>query len=228
MTISFQQLLSDCLTAMGDRSATTWSRVDIIIPWAKEAILAFPLLCPKLLTITVAGAATHCHDMPDDFREIISVEYPTSQEPPVYLDRMNRWDPEFYKSQEHYDIDRNYTDAKGWILWTSKNMAVGQVITANYLANHKTDLTDSAQSLLTVPDEYEYILIAYVVMKGYRERLGNYMQDPTAHMSIIAQMTEMVQHAEQNYHDLVEAAVKKYTDSRILPHRQVDKFDRTY
>jgi hypothetical protein len=67
-----------------------------------------------------------------------------------------------------------------------------------------------------------------VVAKGYRERLGNYMQDPTAHMTIITQMTTMVLRAEENYNELVKQAVARYTESRILPHRQVDKFDRTY
>jgi hypothetical protein len=58
--------------------------------------------------------------------------------------------------------------------------------------------------------------------------VGAYMQDPTGHMTIITQMTNMVLRAEENYKDLVNQAMARYTDSRILPHRAVDKFDRTY
>jgi hypothetical protein len=228
MTTSFFKLLTDCLTALGDSDASTWSRVNVIWPWCIEAMLAFPILRPAQQQITVAGSATHQHDLSTDFREIVSVEYPVNQDPPELLHRMNRLDPDFYSQDDHYDIDRNYVDGAGWVLWTAKLLAIGQVIKINYLANHDTDLADEEGSLITVPDEYENILVAYVVAKGYRERLGNYMQDPTAHMTIITQMTTMVLRAEDNYNQLVSQAVSRYTESRILPHRQLDKFDRTY
>ncbi len=228
MTTSFQKLLSDCLVALGDSGGLTWGRTSIAMPWANEAMLNFPILRPMQATITVAGSASYQHDLPTDFREIVSVEYPLSQDPTAFLDRMNHLDPNFYSNEEHYDIDRNYVDSAGWVLWTSKKVAVASQLKVNYLANHKTDCTDSPSSYITVPDEYESILVAYVVCKGYRERLGYYMQDPTAHMPVIAQLTDMVQHAEDHYNQLVAEMMTKYTDSRILPHRQVDKFDRSY
>jgi hypothetical protein len=228
MTISFDKLLTHCLLALGDSTCATWSRTDAIWSWCIEAMLAFPILRPAQQVITVAGAASYQHDLASDFREIVSVEYPVSQDPPEFLSRLNRLDPNFYSSDDSYDMDRNYVDGTGWVLFTSKKLAVGQVIKINYLANHDTDLEDDPASYITVPDEYESILVAYVVAKGYRERLGNYMQDPTAHMTIITQMTTMVLRAEENYNELVKQAVARYTESRILPHRQVDKFDRTY
>ncbi len=88
--------------------------------------------------------------------------------------------------------------------------------------------TDDSTDEITVPDEYENILIAYCVAKGFRERLGFFMQDPTAHSSIIGQMTEMVHHAEQNYDRLVDSGSKKLVDSRTTPQMQVDKHDRVY
>ncbi len=232
MTTSFSKLLTDCLLAMGDEDASTWSRTDVIIPWAKEAILAFPILRPVQLKLSCPAYASrhgsYALELPDDFRELVCVEYPVAQEPPCFLHRMNRLDPDFYEHDDHYDIDRNYVDGKGFILWTSKIVPVGEYVAINYLGNHKTDLTDSTESLLSVPDEYEHILIAYVAVKGYRERLGAYMQDPTAHTSIINQMYEMVQHAEERYQKLVDEAVARYTDARVSPHFKFDKFDRAY
>ncbi len=228
MSVSMNKFVSDCLIAAGDTTGATWSRTTVAIPWANEAMLAFPILCPKQTTITVAGAATHEHDLPAGFRQLVSVEYPLSQDPPEFLDRMNHLDPSFYASNEHYDVDRNYADTAGWVLWTSKKVPVGGQLKVNYLANHKTDCTDEVNSFITIPDEYEYICVSYFVVKAYRERLSYYMTDPTAHMAVIAQLTDMVVHAEENYRTQVQDLLIKYTDSRILPHRQIDKFDRTY
>jgi hypothetical protein len=110
----------------------------------------------------------------------------------------------------------------------SRGMVGGEHLHINYLANHDTAMADDSTKVISVPDEYENILIAYVVAKGYRERLGHYMQDPTAHTSIILQMTEMVNKAELNYQQLVLRAQEKLAGSRTSPSMQVDKFDRVY
>ena len=227
MSVSFSKLLTDCLVALGDADASTWSRTNIVWPWAIEAMLEFPILRPLVQTPTFSAAA-HYIALSSDFREVISVEYPAGQDPPVYLSRMNRFDPSFYSSEEHYDIDRDYTSGKGWMAWFSKKIPAAASMKINYLANHDTNMTDVGTCYITVPDEYENILLANVVCKGYRERLGSYMQDPTAHTSIIAQMTDMVQHAEENYKDLVKRAQEKLADSKRSPHMQSDKFDRVY
>ena len=54
------------------------------------------------------------------------------------------------------------------------------------------------------------------------------MQDPTAHTSLIMQMTDMVNEAEENYRQLAQAAYQRLADSRITPNVAVDKFDRLY
>ena len=226
MSVKFSQLLTDCLVSLGDDDASTWSRTDVIWPWCIEAMMAFPILRGMELEYTML-AASHKVTLPSDFREIISVEYPIDQEPPVYLTRLNHLDPAFYETETHYDIDRDYKTGKGWLLYVAKKLAIGDDVRISYLANHSTDV-DDADKLITVPDEYENILIAYVVAKAYRERLGAYMQDPTAHTSIILQMTEMVRKADDNYKALVLRAQENLAESRTSPHMSSDKFDRVY
>src|SRR5512143_2070743 len=223
MTTSFSELLTDCLVALGDSDGSTWSRTDVIWPWAIEAMLEFPILRPMEQSISVSITG-HMFDLAADFRDIIAVEYPVSQEPPKYLTRKNRQDPSFFSTDEYYDVDRDYVSSGGWVLWTSKKIPAVSTIKVSYLANHKTDVTDSTSSYISVPDEYRGILVAYVVAKGYRERLGAFMQDPTAHQSIITQMTEMVQHAEENYQLLIKRAQEKLAESRTSPHMHSDKY----
>jgi hypothetical protein len=227
MTITFSKLLSDCLIALGDADASTWSRTNTIWAWVVEAMLAFPIMRPKQQTFTTL-AATHAITLNTDFREIVEVEYPVDQDPPAYLTRMNRLDPNFFNDETHYDIDRNYEIGSGWTLYVSRMLQPDEEVYINYLATHETDLADDEIQLITIPDEYENILIAYVVAKGYRERLGVYLQDPTAHTSLIMQMTDMVEKADARYQQLVRRAEEKLAHSRTSPHMQVDTFDRVY
>ena len=228
MSITFTKLLSDCLVQLGDPTAATWSRTDIIWPWAIEAMLQFPILRPMLDDHTNGGTLAYSYQLPTDFREVISVEYPISQQPPIYLARKNRLDPDFYSAAGYFDIDHNYIDGGGWYCYVSGGVAASAHIKMQYFANHATGLEDDSTDVITVPDEYENILVAYVVMKGYRERLGAYMIDPTAHSSLILQMTEMVKRSEDNYHLLVQRAQVRLADSRITPNVSSDKFDRVY
>lgn len=226
MSVKFSQLLTDVLVSLGDSDASTWSRTDVIWPWCIEAMMAFPILRGMELEYVVMGA-THKVTLSADFREIISVEYPIDQDPPLYLTRLNHLDPAFYEAETFYDIDRDYKTGKGWLLYTSKLLPLTHKIRISYLANHSTDV-DDVNKLITVPDEYENILIAYVVAKAYRERLGVYMQDPTAHTSIILQMTDMVRKADDNYQQMVLRAQEKIAQSKTSPHLTSDKYDRVY
>jgi hypothetical protein len=227
MSILFSKLLTDCLAALGDNLAATWSRTTTIWPWCIEAMLSFPILRPQQQAFT-AEAAVREISLNTDFREIIGVEYPVDQDPPSYLIRKNRFDPVFFTDDRHYDIDRDYESGKGWVLWLSKTLAIDDQVNINYLATHDLDMLDDTVTVITVPDEYENILIAYVIARAYRERLSLYLQDPTAHTSLIMQMTDMVEKAENNYQHLVLRAQEKLTDSRTSPRMQADKFDRVY
>ena len=227
MPFTYTKLLSDCLIALGDPTATTWSRTATIMPWTDEAMLAFPILRPMLLNHAMA-ATGHNFALPSDFREVINVEYPINQVPPCYLTRKNELDPDFYSIMDCYDVTHDYKSGLGWFMYISNSVLITEHVYVYYLANHLIGLADDNTDEITIPDEYENIITAYVVAKGYRERLGAFMQDPTAHSSVIQQMTDMVHHAEDNYDRLVDLAVKKLVDSRITPQMHVDKHDRVY
>jgi hypothetical protein len=228
MAITFTKLLSDCLIALGDPLAATWSRTNTIWPWAEEAMLAFPILRPMLYDLTNGASKIYYFDLPVDFREVLTVEYPVAQTPTSFLARKNRLDPDFYAEAGYYDIDHDYKSGAGWQCHVSGGVAALAHIYVEYFANHEIGLADDATDEITVPDEYENILIAYVVVKAYRERLSAYMQDPTAHTSMVYQMTEMVRKAEDNYKDLVQRTMQRLADSRITPNISADKFDRVY
>lgn len=229
MPVTFSSLLTDCSVALGDAAGTTFDRTDVIWPWCVEAIRVFPILRPMYKDESLVLGSTHVFDLNSDFREMISVEYPIGQTPPHYLIRKNRLDPDFYSSDEYYDVDHNYADGVGYVVYTSALLKAPVHVYLQYLANHEiATLEDDSLEEITIPDEYIEILIDYVLCRGYRERLGFYMQDPTAHMTVINQMTQLVYRAEENYRMVVEAAQKRLAFSKIGTHLAADKYDRVY
>ncbi len=228
MSISFQQLMTDCLVALGDSGAATWSRVNIMMPWCKEALRTFPILRPMKDDHTNPLVVVYNFSMPDDFREVISVEYPVNQQPPNYLVRKSRVDPDFYEESGYYDVDHDYSTGMGWTMYISGGVTAGAHIYTQYLANHDTAMIDDPDCYITVPDEYENILIASVMCRAYRERLGYVMRDPTAHTNLVYQLTEMVRKLEAQYEKLVSEAQHQLTNSVISAHKTVDKYDRVY
>lgn len=228
MTTTFTQLLTDCLVALGDPSALTWSRTSVMWPWCIEAMKTFPILRPMRDEHTNGITLVYSFAAADDFREMISVEYPVGQQPPVYLVRKNRFDPDFYKMSGYYDNDHDYSAGTGWFIYISGGIAKLAHVCIQYLANHDVAMADDDTVLITVPDEYENILIAQVICRAYRERLSYFMQNPTAQTNVIMQYTDMVQKAEESYYAMLASAQLKLADSKIIGDKEVDKYDRVY
>jgi hypothetical protein len=228
MTTKFTDLMTLCLGSMGDSDASTWPRDTRMLKWCIEAIQAFPILRPQLDDHTNGASDVYSLALPADFREVITVEYPISQQPPIYLLRKSRLDPDFYNDKCFYDIDHDYSAGVGWFVHFSAPIIKTTHVMTQYLATHNTAMADDNATLISVPDQYIYLLIAYVLAKGWRERLGVVMQDPTAHTSTILQMTETVHKAEQNYNEMVTQALTKLAESKITHAMKADRFDRVY
>jgi hypothetical protein len=228
MAYTFTELLNSCSIALGDISGTVFDREDKIWPWCIEALTTFPIPRPMFVDYTVLITDDHGFDLPADFRDIISVEYPVSQTPPHYLLRKNRLDPDFYKQDGFYDVDHNYADGVGWRLYTSDNVRAPSHVYVQYLANHLTHLHDNSTDVITVPDEFVSIIISFVICRAYRERLGWTMQNPSSTAAIITQFSTLVEKMDHHYNEQVAAAQARLAQGKVGTHLTVDKYDRVY
>ena len=236
MAITFTKLLDDIMYMLGYEGPgeglpeDTWNRALQLAEWAKQAMLAFPILRAKTYGFTLIGS-THEIELPADFKQMMSVEYPASQEPPVYIIRRSHLDPGFYVSKQTcYDVDRNYSAGVGWIMHISKLLTAGDHLHINYLAPHEIELEDNGTDEITVPDEYEEILILYVITRCYRELMTTYAIDPSMHENVITELTEMINQAEVRYMGMIKNLLSSTNAgaSAITPTRTVDKYDRVY
>jgi hypothetical protein len=150
---TLSNLLTRCSNALGDPLTLTWSRATLTY-WAIEAIREFPILRPMEEQYVVVSA-THSFTLPADFVELIWVEYPTSQDPPAYLKYKSHLDPEFWGSDEYYDVDRDYNLGSGYTLWSPSSCpGHGQDLLS---CRHDDDLAEADS--LTIPDRYLNITV---------------------------------------------------------------------
>lgn len=223
---TFGNLLTRIMYSLGDPSGTMWSRTNEVWYWLIEAIREFPILRPMQDTLSEIGVGDiHEFTLPEDFKYIISVEWPVDEDPPRYHMRRSRLEEDFYLG-DYYDIDRDYETGSGWILWMGQAVTSGDDVRVNYLGLHDTEATEIM--VLTVPDEYLNILSEYVIMRAWIEQLSTIIQDPTAHTSTIEQINATIRDHRNNYERLVSQAVAELGTSRLTVNRAIDKYDRIY
>ncbi len=227
MPIACDDFIDHCLASLSDTGAAIWARTKMLM-WTNEAIQAFPILRPMYVDSVSALATRWYFRLPTDFREVISVEYPVGNHPVDYLIRKNRLDPSFYDDENHFDIDNDYTTGDLYQIYFSVAIPVNSHVYVQYLASHDATMADDGASIITIPDEYETILLTFVLAKAYRERLSYHLQNPTVQATIISQLTDMVNHLEEKYNALVAEALAGLSESKITPRWEVDKHDRVY
>jgi len=220
------QLADICQISLSDAAGTTWAQATVE-QWVINAIREFPIKLPRQEAIkTVAGQ--HKYNLPSDFVDVISVEYPYGNDPPDYLLRKSITDPAFWNSALYYDVEYDHAAGSGWEVWISADPATDEDLVVNYMAEY--DYALASGDTVDLPARYFNIVILYVVWQAHIERYANILQAtplgvPDA--EIIALQVKVTE-AEKAY----RSAVKDLLDSEIhaSPTRRhpMDKFDRIY
>ncbi len=220
----FGTFVDQCMKAIGDPLGSHWART-LVFEFAKDAIRAFPIPRPMQTTLT-ASAGVHLYNLPLAFREVVSVEYPTGEQPPAYLNRLSHQNPAFWQADGYYDVARNYADSAGHQLCLSASPSAGETILVCYLADHDTAMGE--YTTISVPDRYLHILILYVVWHAWLERLGAEQKDPTAHTALLGELADAARQAETAYQAAAGQALAESAESHRTPALRMDGFDRIY
>jgi hypothetical protein len=238
MPITFSQLLNDTETVLAFEIPYSnyipeliWDREWKLIPWAKMIMLSFPVLRPKLAMYKIGiPDSYHILELPEDYREIMSIEFPTRQDPPEYLIRKNHLNQGFFGTDLYYDVDFNYEAGTGYNLIVSRTLEGDDTFYVNYLTNHDVDLEDNETDLITIPDQYEDVIIMGITTLAYREFLSWVSFEPTVLETTILHLSDMCAYADAKYSKMLSDLINKTGsgDSTITPNRTVDKYDRVY
>lgn len=218
--------------ALEDAGAATWSQ-SLIEEWVCEAIrdynLYFRRTASTAYIITSSSRSLSLHRF---CREVMSVEYPTGEDPPTYLNRMNRYHPDFYKRDDNYDFEPvneyGYTVSGGTSPYLIFSAApdTGETVTVLYRAIHDAEL--EAGGLVTVPDEHQHLLVLFVTWKAFHEQAMDEAKNPDTTTRLVQQMNLTAIAAEENYRRAMKQALQMSGAGGWTPPWKADGYDRIY
>ena len=198
------ELTTRVQTALADASAETWAAATIQ-SWIEEAIREYSIHFPRQRETTIACSDdVRQYDLPADFQDVVSAEYPDGEDPPEYLRRLSHHHPSYWQSSGYYDVFEPADPTDLAQIWISEKPSAGQDIALIYLADHDYDL-DPADSL-TVPDTHHHLLIQYVVWSAMRERMAAETANPQADTLILSQLASDANRAFRTYIEALNKA----------------------
>ena len=130
----------------------------------------------KLNTTLNCSDDDKTYDLPANFIDVISVEYPTGEDPPEYLVQKNyqAWMSDDISG--FYDVVRRQDAADVSELWISEKPSTGESISVHYMAEH--DYLDDDSDTVTVLDRHLELIVAFVRWAAYQELATTESADP--------------------------------------------------
>lgn len=163
--------------------------------------------------------------MPVNFIDVISVEYPTGEDPPSYLFQKNyqAWMPD--ENPGFYDVVRRL-DASGVNeLWLSEKPATGEAIAVYYLGEHDS-LNDDGDTC-TVLDHHLEIIVLIVRWAAYQELATTESADPAPTSLGMGSLELNAYRAKREYRTKLREWKATESESTTTPW-QMDSYDRIY
>lgn len=209
------QLADRAQELLNDTGAATWSQSQIET-WCNEAIADYSKHFPRTIGATISvSASDRQYDLPADFQEMIEVEYPTGENPPCFLRRVDRNSPSTWGIEGYYDILTNHDTDNADEIWLSELPAGAGTITYRYLGDHDHDLASSGT--VTVPDRHHHILIAYVLWQATIEQQSAEEPNPTSNSSLLmSQLAVNADRRERAYRRAIFEAQREGAPSAII------------
>jgi hypothetical protein len=204
--LTLQQLIDqiqNVLTSIDPDSVWPESKIS---EWIHQGIREYSRYFPRRLTTSITPAIvgsdyTRFYDLPADFLDVLAVEWPQDHEPPVWLARRPETESGFGAGD--FDVRRHAdaTDPAELVLGETPTTATDKV-RVHYLGLH--DLTLATTDTVSVPDEDLELLIQFVKMRAYEERLSQEEKgaDPTS--MVLSLLGTNARAAKREFYDLVK------------------------
>ena len=209
MSTTLQNLIDAVEADLSDPGNVTWAAADIE-QWLRDAIADYSQHFPRTLSETIAAATDdRKYDLPAGFLDVLTVEYPTGQEPPEYLARRPHDHPRFWIENGYFDIVERGDDTDASELWISKKPTTGESIDVLYHGRHLMNSTDLATSdNLTVPEHHHHLLRKYARWQAAEQLKAAEEAAPTSNSSLLmSQLAINVDRARRAYVDALAKAV---------------------
>lgn len=204
---TLQNLIDRIQNQLGDSGAATWAEATLE-EWIETALAEYTQHFPRQRVTTISDTAdVHEYELPADFMDAITVEFPVGEEPQRYLKRKPITDPDFWTTEGNYDILTKREGIDPDQIFISDTPNGSQAIELVYLAHH--DTAYATTDTLTIPRTHETIIEQYVIYLAWQERTSAEMANPTSNSSLLmAQLQSNAQAAFRRYTETLNRAKK--------------------
>jgi hypothetical protein len=206
---TFAELVNRCEQNLNDESNATWT-AEQIVKWINDGIRDYSQHFPRIKTQTISTiAATNVYNLASDFMGILSVEYPTGEDPQEYISRLAWNHADFWTYDTWYDILPRSDDTDTSEIWISDDPAGTETIEVQYHAHHDlvTDADDTSGDL-TVPPIHQDLIVKFAQWQATNHLLFAEQTTPTSNSSLLmAQLSQNARRFEASYHTSIQQAI---------------------
>jgi hypothetical protein len=168
----------------------------------------FPRRWRKTQTLTT-GTQAYALPRSHGFRGIISVEYPTGEDPQSFLTEAAEWSDSFQDDDEVYAL-RGISDATaiesdsaiGYIVF-AETVATGQSAVIEYWGDHPVPTAGDNDAQITVPPQHIEALIAFCEFRAHWELETDEAYTATSVAIIMSQLGENARRAWNRYKEVM-------------------------
>lgn len=220
--------------ALADSAAGTWAQATVE-SWVLDGIRDYSQHFPRVVTTTVdeiGAGATHYLDLPADFLDVVSVEFPKDEDPPVFLERRSLHHATFWDVDGYYDVQKTGQMTETPTGYTANRLVFSRQpesdegYTIRYLAPHPTDLESTDTT--TVRVDHEGIIILFVIWRALKERQLAEAANPDTTSRYLNQLVYAATQAELEYRRAMERAEGARAESAWTGPWAADVYDRIY
>ena len=206
---AWTEVVDRCENALNDAGNAEWTTAEIA-EWLNDFVRDYSQYFPLVKTQNITAiASTHEYNLNVDFTGVLSVEYPTSQDPPEYLSRLVYTHADFWTGSRWYDIVTRSNDTDADELWISDTPDGGEGIDVIYNGRHAIIAdTSSISGNNTVPPEHQHLAIKFVMWQATLQLMFAEQVSPTSSSSLLmAQLSQNARRLEASYHTAIRQAL---------------------
>jgi len=211
---------------LNDQVAPQMFTDEQINQWINDAIEEYSRYFPRVKTTTqLTTANDRQYDLPADYRGVVSVEYPTGDDPPTYLERRDYRHPDFWMEDGFYDVVHRSDAGNADEIWISQKPAAGQTITIEYLGDH--DLVDDDTDAISIVDLHLEVIVLHARWSALQALASGEAANPDPNNVMLDRYEANVSRAERSYYRKIDELRKVEAESGMNAW-PMDKWDRVY
>ena len=166
------------------------------------------------------------------FQQILSVEYPTGEDPQSFLTEVNEWDSDFQNAGDVYalrgisDITAIESDTAAATIVFAETVTTGESAVVEYEGLHAIPTAGDDDAQITVPVHHWEALYAFADFRAHWELESDLAATVSTISIVLAQLGQEARYAWNRYKEVMNALVAQRSKSVIISWAEQDSVQK--